>query len=127
MNEKKRNRREWVKTVAIIFLSVMLVLTFFSNTIMNYSLPEVAAQYIQSGTITAKVRGTGTVESGSLYNVKVTESRKVSSVEVRVGDTVAIGDVICSLADVESDELVAARDALDKAQEAYDMALLAGD
>lgn len=105
----------------------MLVLTFFSNTIMNYSLPEVAAQYIQSGTITAKVRGTGTVESGSLYNVKVTESRKVSSVEVRVGDTVAIGDVICSLADVESDELVAARDALDKAQEAYDMALLAGD
>lgn len=127
MNEKKKNRREWVKTVAIIFLSVMLVLTFFSNTIMNYSLPEVAAQYIQSGTITAKVRGTGTVESGSLYNVKVTESRKVSSVEVRVGDTVAIGDVICNLADVESDELVAARDALDKAQEAYDMALLAGD
>ena len=35
-------RREWVKTVAIIFLAVLLVLTFFSNTIMNASLPEVA-------------------------------------------------------------------------------------
>lgn len=127
MNENKRNRREWVKTAAIIFLTVMLILTFFSNTIMNYSLPEVAAQYIQSGTITAKVRGTGTVESGSLYNVKVSESRKVFSVEVRVGDTVAIGDVICTLADIESDELAAAREELEKAQEAYDMMLLAGN
>ena len=127
MNEKKRNRREWVKTAAIIFLSVMLVLTFFSNTIMNYSLPEVAAQYITSGTITAKVRGTGTVESGSLYNVKITESRKVTSVEVRTGDTVAIGDVICYLDDAESDELVAAKSALEAAKQAYDTALLAGD
>lgn len=29
MNEKSKNKREWVKTAAIIFLSVMLVLTFF--------------------------------------------------------------------------------------------------
>ena len=28
MNEKKGKRREWVKTAAIIFLSVLLVLTF---------------------------------------------------------------------------------------------------
>ena len=45
--EKKSNRKEWVKNVAIIFLSVMLVLTFFSNTIMNYSLPEVATAMIE--------------------------------------------------------------------------------
>ena len=46
MNENGgKKRREWVKNAAIIFLSVMLVLTFFSNTFMNYSLPEVAAQY----------------------------------------------------------------------------------
>ena len=56
MNENGgKKRREWVKNAAIIFLSVMLVLTFFSNTFMNYSLPEVAAQYVQSGTITAKM------------------------------------------------------------------------
>lgn len=134
MNEKKGKRREWVKTAAIVFLSVLLVLTFFSNTIMNYSLPEVAVQYIASGTITAKVRGTGTVESGDLYEVKATESRKVQSVEVRVGDHVEIGDVICYLADEESEELKAARealkplqDALDTAQQAYNAALLTGD
>ena len=126
MRENGKRKREWVKTAAIVFLSILLVLTFFSNTIMNYSLPEVAAQYITSGTITEKVRGTGTVECGDLYNIKVTESRKVTGVEVRVGDTVAAGDIICYLEDVESEELKAARAELELAQQAYNTALLAG-
>ena len=41
-NANPRNRREWVKNIIIVFLLVMLLLTFFSNTIMNYSLPEVS-------------------------------------------------------------------------------------
>lgn len=134
MKEKTGNKREWVKTAAIVFLSVMLLLTFFSNTIMNYSLPQVASQYIQSGTITAKVRGTGVVESGSLYNVKVAESRKVTGVEVKTGDRVEIGDVILTLEDKESEELKTAREALKEAEKAleeaklsYDTALLAAD
>lgn len=105
MNEENRKKREWVKSAAIVFLSIMLVLTFFSNTIMNYSLPEVATQYITSGTITAKIRGTGTVESGDPYLVEVNESRKVASVEVRVGNTVQKGDVLMILEDTESQEL----------------------
>lgn len=124
MNENGKNKREWIKNAAIVFLAVMLVLTFFSNTIMNYSLPEVATNYVQSGTITAKIRGTGVVESGDPYEVKVTESRKVSSVAVRVGDTVQKGDVILYLEDSESDELKAAKDALEQAQDAYEQALL---
>lgn len=124
MNENARKKREWVKTAAIIFLSVMLVLTFFSNTIMNYSLPEVAIQYVQSGTVTAKIRGSGVVESGDPYNIEVKESRKVDSVAVRVGDFVEKGDVILYLADEESEELQAAQDALEAAWSAYEKALL---
>lgn len=127
MNENRTKRREWVKTAAIIFLAVMLVLTFFSNTIMNYSLPEVAAQYVQSGTITAKIRGTGVVESGDPYNVMVKQTRKVTSVAVRAGDEVQQGDVLLYLDDEESEELKTAQDALEAAQEAYDTALLAAD
>lgn len=127
MNENGTKRREWVKTAAIVFLSVLLVLTFFSNTIMNYSLPEVAAQYVQSGTITAKIRGTGTVESGDPYQVEVQETRKVKSVAVREGDVVQKGDVILYLEDTESEELGAAQDALEAAQDAYDLALLSAD
>ncbi|MCM1189558.1 MAG: HlyD family efflux transporter periplasmic adaptor subunit [bacterium] len=127
MNENGKKRREWVKTAAIIFLSVMLVLTFFSQTIMNYSLPEVATQYVQSGTITAKIRGSGTVESGDPYEINVTESRKVASVAVRVGDQVQKGDVILYLEDAESTELKDARKALEEAREAYDLAVLTAE
>lgn len=124
MNENGKKKREWVKTAAIIFLAVMLVLTFFSNTIMNYSLPEVATQNVMSGTITAKIRGSGVVESGDPYNVEVKESRKVASVAVKVGDNVEKDQVLIYLEDEESDELKAAREELEKAQADYRNALL---
>ena len=134
MKEKGNKRREWVKTAAIIFLAVMLVLTFFSNTIMNYSLPEVATQYVMSDTITARIRGTGTVESGDPYNVEIKESRKVASVAVKVGDEVQKGDVLLYLDGMESDELKAAQDALEEkekllqdARDQYNAALLNPD
>lgn len=128
MNENGgKKRREWVKNAAIIFLSVMLVLTFFSNTFMNYSLPEVAAQYVQSGTITAKIRGTGTVESGDPYNVKINETRTISSVLVKSGDKVEKGAPLLLLEDKESKELKDAQAALDKAMLDFELALLSGD
>ena len=128
MNENGgKKRREWVKNAAIIFLSVMLVLTFFSNTFMNYSLPEVAAQYVQSGTITAKIRGTGTVESGDPYNVKIAETRTISSVLVKTGDKVEKGAPLFLLEDKESKELTDAQAALDKAMLDFELALLSGD
>lgn len=128
MNENGgKKRREWVKNAAIIFLSVMLVLTFFSNTFMNYSLPEVAAQYVQSGTITAKIRSTGTVESGDPYNVKISETRTISSVLVKTGDKVEKGDPLFLLEDKESKELTDAQAALDKAMLDFELALLSGD
>ena len=110
MNEAGGKRREWVKTVAIIFLSVLLVLTFFSNTIMNYSLPEVATQYVEPGTITAKIRGSATVESADPYSVKLkttdninaTGVYEVESIEVKRGDMVEKGDVLCVLASVKN-------------------------
>lgn len=118
MNEKKSKRRDWVKNAAIIFLAIMLILTFFSNTIMNYSLPEVAVQYVQSGSITSQVRGTGTVESDDPYEVKIQESRKISSVVVKEGQEVQKGDVLFTLEDTESEELKAARADLEAKQEA---------
>ena len=127
MDEKTASkRRDWVKNAAIIFLAVMLVLTFFSNTIMNYSLPEVATQYVQRGTITAKVRGTGTVEATDPYNVVVKESRVISSVAVKQGDTVEKDQVIYYLEDAESDELKKAEDELEDLELTYMKGLFGG-
>lgn len=124
MNEKTTKRRDWVKNAAIIFLSVLLVLTFFSNTIMNYSLPEVATQYVQSGSITAKVRGTGTIEASDPYNLIVNDTRVIESVAVKVGDDVEKGDTIFYLEDQESEELKLAQEELVTLEVALDTAIL---
>lgn len=124
---EKRTKREWIKTAAIIFLSAMLVLTFFSNTIMNHSLPEVNAQYVQSDTITAKIRGGGVVESGDPYNVTIEQTRKIASVPVKVGDKVNAGDVLLYLEDKDSTELKAAQEKYDAAVKAYDQLLLSAE
>ncbi len=125
MNEKTTKRREWVKNAAIIFLSIMLVLTFFSNTIMNYSLPEVATQYVQSGSITAKIRGTGTVEASDPYNLIINDTRVIESVAVKAGDEVEKGDTIFVLESKESAELKTAREELVTLETALDSAILA--
>lgn len=124
MEEKTTKRREWVKNTAIIFLSIMLVLTFFSNTIMNYSLPEVATQYVQSGSITAKIRGTGTVEASDPYNMIINDTRVIESVSVKAGDEVEKGDTIFVLESKESEELKTAREELLTLETALDSAIL---
>lgn len=125
--EKKGNRKEWVKNAAIIFLSIMLVLTFFSNTIMNYSLPEVATSMVEPGSITAKIRGTGTLTSDDPYKIMIEETRVISSVAVKAGDTVEKDQVLFYLEDKESDELEAAEKELNELVLAFSTTLLKGD
>lgn len=125
--EKKGNRKEWVKNAAIIFLSIMLVLTFFSNTIMNYSLPEVATSMVEPGSITAKIRGTGTLTSDDPYKISIEESRVISSVAVKAGDTVEKDQILFYLEDKESSELEAAEKELNELVLAFSTTLLKGD
>ena len=124
--EKKTNRKEWVKNVAIIFLSVMLVLTFFSNTIMNYSLPEVATAMIEPGSMTAKIRGTGNLVSDDPYKITIQESRKIKSVAVKQGDVVEKDQVLFYLEDEDSAELEQAEKDLDALILAYSTSILNG-
>lgn len=124
MDEKKRNRKEWVKTVAIIFLSILLVLTFFSQTIMNYSLPQVSVQYIESGSITAKIRDTGVIESSDPYNLMTSETRKVAGILVKIGDHVDKGTPLVQLAEGDSTEIEEAKEKLETAKKEFDDAVL---
>ena len=124
MTEQKVKNRGWVKNVAIIFLAVMLVLTFFSNTIMNASLPEAAVQYVQSGAITTQIRGTGTISAKETYEVKTSTSRKVQSVLVSRGQQVKVGDVLILLAAGEGSELKDLQTQLDDAQYSYQQKLI---
>lgn len=120
MEDTYKIRKDKIKTIAIIFLSVLLVLTFFSNSILNKSLPEVATQYVESGSITEKIRGSGTVMANDPYQVNAKDGRVIQSVAVKNGDTVEKGQVLFYLEETESEEL---NDAL----LAYTQELLSGD
>ena len=118
------DRKDKIKNITIIFLLVMLILTFFSNTIMNYSLVEVSTQQVTSGQITSKVRGSGSVEASESYSVTIEETRKIATVNVKMDAEVATGDLLFTLEDTDSDELDAAKKSLNEAQAAYESAVL---
>lgn len=122
--ENGARKREWVKTAAIILLAVLLVLTFFSKTIMNASLPEVATQQVSSGAINARIRGQGTVEASEVYNVTIKQTRKVSSVLVKTGQEINVGDTLFVLEAEDSDELKQAETDLETLQQNYDKSLI---
>ena len=123
-NNNGSKKREWVKNAIIIFLVIMLLLTFFSNTIMNWSLPEVSAQYVGSGTLSEQIRGTATVEAAESYNVIIDEERTIQSIKVSAGDKVEKGQVLFLLDPSENSKLEAAEESLASAQREYDKMLL---
>ena len=122
--KEKSKKRELIKTIAIVFLAVLLVLTFFSNTIMNRSLAEVSTTLVTSGTISARIRGSGTVSANESYEVVLDQTREVRSVCVKVGDTVNQGDLLFVLGDVESQELKDAQEQLQTLNINYQKQLL---
>ena len=122
--EQTVKKRDWVKNAAIIFLAVMLVLTFFSNTILNRTLPEVVTRYVEAGTIDSKVRISGAVSARENYDVLIDQTRKVASVNVKVGQAVSTGDLLFTLEAGDSDELDAARKDLESLQLEYQRALI---
>ena len=108
--------RKWVIKAGIAFLVIMGILTFFSNTIMNYSLPKVTVVYSSGGSMTTAIKGTGTIEAITQAKVTAQGARKVDLVNFGVNEDVQEGDIIATYApatDEEKAELKAAQDALD--------------
>jgi len=135
MSKDSSVRRNIIKNVFIIFLVILLLLTFFSNTILNYSLPEVSAQYPKYGTLSTSIKATGTVKANASYNVifeeaqaeaegGVVQSRKVLSVYVREGDMVAKDSPILQLQGGASQQQAAVQKQYDELKRTYDLALL---
>ncbi len=126
--ENKKVRKDIIKNAAIVFLAVMLVLTFFSNTIMNWSLAEVNGAYTQYGEIRTGVRGSGTVVANTVFEQAVKGSQRVSEVFVREGDTVVEGQVLMTLEPSEvqdnADEVKALEEQLKSLTDAYERALI---
>lgn len=125
--EKIRNRKEWIKNAIIIFLIVLLILTFCSDSIMNMYLPEVSTQAVTNGKIQESIRGTGTAELSKGYQVKLKESRTIKQVNVKVGQAVKVGDVLFTLEPSDGTELENAKNTYIELQTEYQKKLLGTD
>ena len=104
--KKYQKRKDRIKNIAIVFLVIMLLLTFFSNTIMNYSLAEVETVYAESGTLTTKIRGEGYVEAKEPINVNCKRESEVLKVLVKEGDKVKKGQAMFVLAGESSADAI---------------------
>ncbi len=98
LTKKYQKRKDRIKNIAIIFLVIMLLLTFFSNTIMNYSLAEVETAYAEPGSLTTKIRGEAYVEAREPVNVSSKNEREILKVLVKDGDKVKKGQALLVLA-----------------------------
>ncbi|MCD7812420.1 MAG: RND transporter [Ruminococcus sp.] len=124
IQKNPKRRREIIKTILIIFLAVMLILTFFSNTIMNRSLPEVSTGSVTSGKLTERVRGSGIVESNQVYEVTVDGNRVIDTIYIKAGQEVEKDTVLFTVSSGDSTELEEAQSTLEALELEYQKALL---
>ncbi|MBO7474191.1 MAG: RND transporter [Ruminococcus sp.] len=117
-------RRELIKTLIIVFLVIMLILTFFSNTIMNRSLAEVSTEAANAGKLVERISRTGVVESNQSYDVTVDSSKTIKKIHIKVGQEIKAGDVLFTVDTVSSKELESEEETLESAKLEYQKALL---
>lgn len=91
---EQSRRKKWIRRAAGIFLFVLVLLTFFSNTIMNATLPQVTMQQIQSGVIQEQVRGSGFVKAEESHEIIAENTQIVQEKRKQTGDTVEQGEVL---------------------------------
>lgn len=123
-NYTPNRKREIIKTILIVFLIVMLVLTFCSNTIMNKSLAEITTESTTSGKLTERIRGSGLVESNQSYDVKIDGNKIIDTIMIKTGQEVKKGDVLFTVGTEDSEELETAQASLIALELEYQKALL---
>lgn len=113
MADKKKKNRKWVMKAIIGFVAVLLLLTFFSNTIMNMTIPKVIGAYAVRGNLSYTNSATGVIEVENKVTIKGLDGREVDEICLSNYDYVEPGDVILTLKTAEdSEELKTLRETL---------------
>jgi len=116
-------KRTWVLRVFAIFLVVMALLTFFSNTIMNMSLAQVTVYRPRSGSLSESIKGTGLIEAATQDKITLTDKRKIDRIFVYFGQEVREGELLMTLvSDEDNKDLVEAEKNYERLQQNYDIA-----
>lgn len=90
-------RKKKIRKSGLLFIGVMIALTFFSGTINNFSLPRVEAARPTNGTLIKEIFGEGRVEAKATYEEYTDTNLRVKDVMVGLGDRVTKGQPLISL------------------------------
>jgi HlyD family secretion protein len=90
-------KKKTIARIAAIFIAIMIFLTFFSNTINNFSLPRVQLENPMSGALIKEVTGEGVVEPVDKISIYASQGRRVEEIKVKAGDEVSKGQTIAIL------------------------------
>ena len=122
---KRLQRKDRIKNTMILFLVLMLILTLFSNTIMNYTLPEVSVMKLVPGVVSRSADVSVTVESNQDYTLLAEDAVEIKRVAVQKGQNVKAGQILFYLnSPEESMEVKDLRSAIDEAKLQYEKDLL---
>lgn len=102
-------RRARVIKAMIAFVAILAVLTFFSNTIMNMTIPKVLGSYASRGNLSYSNSAKGKVVVDNMTEIKGLEGRVVDEIKVTSYDVVKKGDTILTLKPIEDDETLASK------------------
>ena len=89
-------KKKILSKIILVFLSVML-LTFFSKTIINLSLPQVKSEKISGGNLLFSIRAEGQVLPDEIREVYSKKNLRIKEILVEEGDQVEAGDTIILL------------------------------
>ena len=101
---KGSKRRVKVIKAMIAFVIILGLLTFFSNTIMNLTIPKVMGSYASRGNLSYSNSARGTITVDNQTEIKGLDGRTVDQVLVGNFDTVQEGDPIITLKSLEDSE-----------------------
>ncbi|MEK3733558.1 efflux RND transporter periplasmic adaptor subunit [Paenibacillus sp. FSL M8-0334] len=86
-----RNRKRMIQIVSMIFMGVLVFLTFFSNTLQSLTLPKVRTEALANGSLMFTVEGSGMLQPITEERLTNPAGWSVRKIVVNEGDLVKKG------------------------------------
>ncbi|MDP4181849.1 MAG: HlyD family efflux transporter periplasmic adaptor subunit [Bacillota bacterium] len=98
--EQNTDKRKILKRVILVFIAIMILLTFFSKTINDILLPEVEYTTFSNQSLEKEIDTTGEIKPVDIKKINAWRDMKIKEVKVKEGDKVTKG-IILALTDTD--------------------------
>lgn len=92
-----KNRKKKIRVAAALFFGLLLVVTFFSNTFQQITLPKVKTDTPSFQQLTFTIEGEGTLLHRNVVPIHDSSGWNVEQIDVEVGDRVKKGQTLVTL------------------------------